>query len=489
MESGLVTIQVNACLTTSYIESRPQGTQSSNSANATSSSSSASASAVATATATAPAPLPAAVNSPAVGKIEVDRSWLTTEFFQAKLERWQNGPKPLITLQIPSECNAAEGAQLLYRRLASAFERSAKETSGGKKKAAIVANIPWAEMDWWMAVDDKIGCFSALLHIFHMTMLEPFAKEVLAAIKCYRLPCTKSAISVASDLGFVQDPVESVGDPINDLNMLKIIFKGAGNNMNPTAWTKLADRALSPAQASKQLMDILIEAYFSMFEWPEAPPRHTCYRKLSEIPVYGKPRPLYEQLAKWFEDRIFRILFECPAAVETIAETFLKKAKKIETFKYVPLRLGPNVNEYLAPDLDTRWADTLLPLCSSAFWVGSNLKRDGPPISKEVVADFIALFRQPFSTAHVGTALVATMDPNIFAIGSLEMQLLCLQGPSAHFYEKNLRNHAHLVHEKARHLLVKDISILTAKDLAFLAEAPFPGMELAASGPAKAAAK
>mmetsp|Transcript_14943 Transcript_14943/g.32265 ORF Transcript_14943/g.32265 Transcript_14943/m.32265 type:complete len:243 (+) Transcript_14943:70-798(+) len=142
------------------------------------------------------------------GSVQIPRSCLMTlQWFEAKLERWHDKESaPIVTLEIPDECDAAEGARLLHLRSLANSNASSRGDQVG----------PWNPVQWWRATCGKLSAFSAAIHVFHLTMLEDWAKEVAKTVAIYRLLCSESMLTIAAEM--VEDACRSVSDHGNHAN-------------------------------------------------------------------------------------------------------------------------------------------------------------------------------------------------------------------------------------------------------------------------------
>eukprot|EP00405_Crypthecodinium_cohnii_P016828 CAMPEP_0206458172 /NCGR_PEP_ID=MMETSP0324_2-20121206/23402_1 /ASSEMBLY_ACC=CAM_ASM_000836 /TAXON_ID=2866 /ORGANISM="Crypthecodinium cohnii, Strain Seligo" /LENGTH=420 /DNA_ID=CAMNT_0053929441 /DNA_START=68 /DNA_END=1330 /DNA_ORIENTATION=- len=387
------------------------------------------------------------------GTVQVDRSLLTSEFFEAKLQRWsQHGSEQHFTLELPSECNAAEGARLFKLRL-----EAAEPTA-------------WSELDWWNVTStDRVTSLTALVEIFHHTLMDNFAEEALWAFHLYKLPASQTMVDVALALELNLDLRQpcTISDPINDPAMLKTLLEGAAHNNNMDAFKKLAERCLASVDPSCEVMSDLVNAYFSFFYMPETPPPSHPIGQEEVVPAFGKVAiSKFWEVKAWFENQLADVVRQYPWAIDSV-----DKAVRTRLDWMVAFTEGQRFKA------DTKWAEDLLAACFNALFVESG-QSSGK--ATDIIRAFNeyggSIFRDSTAYQKNTRHFVAKVDPQIFAVGTPELQRFCLSGDSTQFYTQNLYNQAHLVHEEVRAAMVKNhFQVLSKKDLDFLSKANFPG--------------
>mmetsp|Transcript_29765 Transcript_29765/g.64403 ORF Transcript_29765/g.64403 Transcript_29765/m.64403 type:complete len:596 (-) Transcript_29765:63-1850(-) len=417
-------------------------------------------------------------------------------FFEAKLERWQDkDANPPVTLEIPAECNVAEGARLLFERFQSKFAPSevAEKIRDPRSKHN---GVSWKPLQWWRATRGRLTSLSAALHIFHLTMLEDWAREVAVTLERYRLRSSESTLAIAADLQVKGLPSIPALVPLKvQQPLLKTIIQDAcstvldhGKHCAPGATViqcekceaakRLADRAIVTASPSSDLVKLLVESFFNCFIL-EVPARIIPY---STNIYWSRPRlgdPKLHAPDEWLSGHLEDL-------VRRRSDMFTNICSEIR--EKLPFRQEVMLEQVFTATGDVQASSEPLELsfafrsavcgtlsrCLSVLLVKSALT---PERSDEVSSVIHATVPQTFVLHFRYTDCdMVGVYPGALAVASRSVQIAFLQSlPSKGF--KTLRGYVHLVHEDALHFFLGKSSILSTDDVAFLSEAKFTGLE------------
>mmetsp|Transcript_24269 Transcript_24269/g.51720 ORF Transcript_24269/g.51720 Transcript_24269/m.51720 type:complete len:518 (-) Transcript_24269:119-1672(-) len=424
---------------------------------------------------------------PQEAKIEVPRAWLTMPWFEAKLERWQDQEKaPQITLELPAECDICEGARLLEARLRSKFD------APKRLKEVADSDAAWSILDWWNCTGGRTAPLSAALHIFHLTLLEDFAKEVAETLMVYRIPCSKSMATIGAELKIEVFEESFFAFGVDVPGIQQMVSEAEGYSC-PHPFGKecpkcqglklLADRAIAGSPPSKKVVEILINTFLSCF-YMNVPGRHivSSSGQAARTPVLGqeKANSSRKWLAKNIEGvvrRRFEAMIEIvdalhshfPLKQETVQVREINAQGHITRESQDPIKLDPSFVHTIC---------ALLSRCLNMLFVESACRPETSPAAVSVLRRcveplFSLTFRAtPSDKIKCGPGICCPA----FAVASLQVQLAFLEVLPRHHYGV-FCNNVHLVHEGARHLFVSNTFKLSAADVQFLSTAPLPGLE------------
>jgi len=442
------------------------------------------------------------------GIFDIDSARLLPfEFFEAQLKRWQRGSgHHRITVTIAAT-DVAKGTELLRKRLlgqrfeeprdddddddddndddeeedveededrGDRWKRDWEDRKDNPEKAAEgegrwkVAEKDkqhekdkWTAVDWWRACDGDYDSLSAALHIFDVTLLRAFSKEVALTLRLYRFPCSKAVASMAARAG-VHDVTVEVANPISQSVsdnyivgplLLDMVFSPLSSSWTPKGSKglfALASRAIAGSEAD----DLLADALYTALSEASG----TRFR-----PVEGVALEHMCSVIPW-------LLRQCGEAVRRNPKVAVHFAKAC-TAKFEELQSEPldAADWYERQDALRQDSNQLLFVCLCTLLVQSARQSDARIVESEInelllegagwTADFE--FHDDF--------------PPSFAVATPLAQMTCVRGLPMEVCPLLLRNHIHLVHERVRHMFLTRTEMLSPDDVMFLSKADFPG--------------
>mmetsp|Transcript_68237 Transcript_68237/g.142613 ORF Transcript_68237/g.142613 Transcript_68237/m.142613 type:complete len:438 (+) Transcript_68237:106-1419(+) len=404
--------------------------------------------------------------------VEIDGKYLPVagQYFEAQLTRWKQKE---VVISIPVECDVGHGARLLKLRLESEStldthgkaaekggEDEAEENKDDNQIAVAVtevsprpvAELPrpeqgepneaWSTFDWWKVSEGQVGQLSAALLVFQVALLNDFAQEVADALNAYHLRCPPAVAALAAESGIELRQRELVSDPLDlPADALQKTLEAAANTSEAHhAWRLMAERALAGSTSVANLPKILVGAYRCMFKWPNTP--NSIFGADFVTPGSRKLDPC--GVGRCFLDFVHQCICLRPEQVKDFAQEISSRVQQCPSSEHV-------------------WAREILTECAHALFIKSWIAAGDKDCDQLVQIYRIHIRNQEFVRPKI--------DPNIFAVASLEMQRKWLDLGSDSY--NDVKDHAHLVHEKARLSLFKAVSQWTPKDVEFLASVPF----------------
>jgi len=419
-------------------------------------------------------------------EVEVNRCWLGSDYFQAKLKRWspsrqarsQAKEQEVITINLLQGCDPCAGAQIVKRRLAC---RENEELA------------PWSSWAWWEATDGKTVAFHTALSLFDAILLEKECEEVARCLELYRVPCHGHFESIARRFGVKIWNSEPSHPPVPvSLAILQQMLQDTIQNHDEKR-KMLTDRAIDGVAEGleRDLVQMLTSSYLSLFAFE--PPRVRARRKgagLNVIPGVGSI--IEEGPLPWLADHLEKVIRRCPECSETLVDNIMHMFHDIELaiVEHVKVGVPTTFHEEREPaPLDNKCAERLTSLvveCLHSLFIESHhAKQDGKRQSRILngIERLAAMFANTFdarihtlSTTKFAHCFSKLVSPAIFAVASQEAQsvfLMSLQQNAGCF----LRGRVQFVHPEARHLLLGMTSSLAEEDVAFLSVASYPGLQ------------
>jgi len=429
-------------------------------------------------------------------RVEVKRSWLLSEFVEAKLTRWQDDDAPEIQIVIPETCEAGRGAHLLKLRLFHDFSIEAEksileeptkespllEIEGSDHSEPLSlptrssdADDVWSELQWWQAAEGRLESLLAAFHIFHQMMLEKYAKEVAKTLRLYRMPCSSSMVAAATDLGIklVSDNSEALAAPISvDATRLKEMLEEAICTSDESL-RFLAGRAIAGFKPYDEgFVKVLVDAYFSLLSWELPAQQFNDLDDPACLHSFGHFRSnLSEEHGEWLLEYLEMAVRERPEVAKKVVKTINEYFSDLVT-RY---QFGRTAGVLLAIfPCCVELARNMLVACAHTLMIES----DRPDsLVHLVLREMRQLVSDLLGSRHLASAFRhgVRLSPYIFAVGCWRSQLAWLQPPIEDYVE--FKNHIHLVNARARHVFLGHASKLSEEDKQFLARASFPGSQ------------
>jgi len=395
--------------------------------------------------------------------IEIDQQWLSSDFFEAQLERWQREgqSQPQITLKVPEGCDPSEGARLLKLRLSSEYSRKKQNPASTAQERA------WSPVDWWKATK---GCSSLLfgaLHLFDFISEKGFATEVAETLELYRVKCPGWAVRIAQEHQVSVQELKPIKPRTSDLEMLGELLVAALEHDTNTRHQTLVEQALVGCEDSPiYVMRALVQAWFSLFLWKSRPQTVTG-NAAPNRPIFGTPIQRNNALP-WLLGLVELFVLLHPTTASVCDEALFYRLRRGAYGKYEVLRANGTTSEYHVASFDWDNVDRLRAICAHSLFIKSSFDWSGTRSAFEefcywscampgyYLADGCYVLTRPF------------IDPRVFAIAHPEAQFFWLRASPA-WSLAVFKDSAHLVHSFVRHFLLRNPSVLSDKDMDWLA--------------------
>jgi len=407
---------------------------------------------------------------------------------EAKLHRWQDETSPPdYVLELPEEgCHAGEGARLFKLRLESWFGEAA------------AARPKWEPLDWLRASSTPGTALATMFHIFDMTLMEGFAEEVARALASFKLPCSSCVANAAGQYGVVLKRIIPVHEHItlpvrelkktvenaatahdifpvdDDSSMESIDSPSEVSDVDSCFFSRtevLANRAIAGTDPSKELVEILIDAFFKCFRLDQKtlPTLQSVaggFGEVKQVMAFGSLLDVWDPKHDWLIGRLLSIIHRRIDAfvdmVEAVGVNILAKRK------LVPPERGQIRWEAPFKCIMAKFVSK----AQSVLFVQSTLQPEKTDAIVNAIRLGDALMRTWLQTT-LDIRPFFRVDPLMFAAASLAVQTAFLDVmPDAAY--SSFRDSVHLVHEGVRHKFVAHSRDLSHRDRQFLAKAFFP---------------
>mmetsp|Transcript_52062 Transcript_52062/g.110706 ORF Transcript_52062/g.110706 Transcript_52062/m.110706 type:complete len:555 (-) Transcript_52062:179-1843(-) len=436
------------------------------------------------------------------GTVLIPRSWLVLlPWFEAKLERWQKeGEHPQILLQIPDGCNAIQGARLLRVRLWVHFSHTPSICGRDIAKEGPL-NEALMPLGWWRESAGSLRALTAVLHVFHMTMLDKFALEVADTLSKFRVPCPRSVVIIAADLrkDVAEDFSSHASITVSLPRLEEMLDDACCLELRQNA-AKVTEREIEERVAGLQLwatrailgssfastsdvIEMLVDALFECFvlDLPDQRIRQTANPTAPEA-VIGREKP--RSASKWLGKRLEDLVSQKPYRFTAI----LEEVKARLPMKQDPLKVlyVDADNEVVEQTSIPVKVDFTFPIsicetlrnCMNVLFVQSESHPELTGTIESVFRKCVSLLYplQFFRGASGGGGPVyrfPQLTCDVFAVSPAPVQIALLEELPPQFY-RMLQTKVRHVHEEARHLFAGKASYLATTDITFLSTAHFP---------------